>query len=330
LYIRKDVAAQIWNYGVGPSASSVPVDPYEKGTINLEADFSFGTAGQSEGQLNGPHGITVAPDGTLYVADTNNSRIEHFSADGQLINSWGYFADGTTSVAPLTGLNQPWGVAVSPDGQWVYVADTWNHRIVKYSADGKPVTSWGSAQYGGQNPFGLWGPRGIAVDAKGNVFVSDTGNKRIVAYTANGKYIGEIGSEGMDPGQFSEPVGLAFDTLGNLYVADTWNQRIQSFSVVSNSDGTLNFISLLQWDIAGWFGQSLENKPYLAIDGQNHIFVTDPDLGRVLEFTATGKFVHTWGGPGQFGLASGITVDSQGRVWVSDSLNARLMRFVVP
>jgi uncharacterized protein (TIGR03663 family) len=330
LYIRKDVAAQIWNYGVGPSTSVTQADPYEAGTITLEADLTFGVAGQGEDQLNGPHGITVAPDGTLYVVDTNNSRIEHFSADGQLINSWGYFADGTTSAAPLTGLNQPWGVAVSPDGQWVYVTDTWNHRIIKYSADGKPVTSWGFSQYGGQDPFGIWGPRGIAVDAKGNVFVSDTGNKRIVAYTADGKYIGQIGSEGMDVGQFSEPVGMAFDGLGNLYVADTWNQRIQSFSISMNTDGTVNFIALKQWDISGWYGQSLENKPYLTIDNQNHVFVTDPDLGRVLEFTTTGQFVHAWGGSGQFGLASGIAVDAQGRIWVSDALNARLMRFTVP
>jgi uncharacterized protein (TIGR03663 family) len=330
MYIRKDVAAQIWNYGIGPSTTTAQADPYEQGTIPLEADLTFGTLGQETGQLNGPHGIVVAPDGTLYVTDTNNSRIEHFSAEGQLINSWGYFADGTASPAPLTGLNQPWGVAVSPDGHWVYVSDTWNHRIVKYSADGNPVTSWGFSQYGGQDPFGLWGPRGIAVDANGNVFVSDTGNKRIVAYTTDGKYIGQVGTEGMEPGQFSEPVGLAFDALGNLYVADTWNQRIQSFSVLPNSDGTLNFVSIMQWDISGWYGQSLENKPYLAVDGQNHIFVTDPDMGRVLEFSSTGTFVRAWGGSGQFGLASGIAVDSQGRVWVSDALNARLMRFVMP
>ncbi len=330
LYIRKDLAAQIWDYGVGPSASVPQADPYEAKTIALEAESAFGTMGQEAGQLNGPHGIAVAPDGTLYVADTNNSRIEHFSADGKLINTWGFFADGTTSAAPLTGLNQPWGVAVSPDGRWVYVADTWNHRIIKYSADGKPVTAWGFAQYGGSDPKGLWGPRGIAVDKNGNVYVTDTGNKRIVAYNANGDYIGQVGSEGMEAGQFTEPVGLAFDSFGNLYVADTWNQRIQAFSVMPNPDGTLNFISVLQWEIFGWYGQSLENKPYLAIDRQNHIFITDPDLGRVIEFTATGEVVRAWGGIGQFGLASGIAVDSQGRVWVSDALSARLMRFVMP
>lgn len=330
LYIRKDMAAQIWNYGVGPSASIAPVDPYEGKTITLEADFSFGSMGQAAGQMSGPHGIAFAPNGTIYVADTNNSRIIHFSSEASLIRSWGSFFDGTTSAAPLTGLNQPWGIAVSPDGRWIYVTDTWNHRIIKYSSAGEPVTAWGSAEYGGQNPYGLWGPRGIAVDKAGNIFVSDTGNKRIIAYNPDGKYLGEIGGEGMEPGQFTEPVGLAFDKTGNLYVADTWNQRIQSFSVANNTNGTLNFISIYQWDVAGWYGQSLENKPFIAIDNLNHIFITDPDLGRVIEFTDKGEIVRVWGGGEQFGLASGIAVDSQGCVWVSDALNARIMRFTMP
>jgi streptogramin lyase len=96
----------------------------------------------------------------------------------------------------------------------------------------------------------------------------------------------------------------------------------------------LLFSSIKQWDIAGWYGQSLENKPYLAVDNQGHIFITDPELGRVLEFSSTGDFIRGWGGTGtgtdQIGLSSGIVVDNSGHVWVSDALNARLMRFTLP
>ena len=175
------------------------------------------------------------------------------------------------------------------------------------------------------------GPRGIAVDAQGRVFVADTGNKRILVYDADGNFITQIGDEGMAAGQFEEPVGLAVDPQGNLYVADTWNQRIQVFS--PNQDG-VTFSPSMQWDIAGWSGESVDNKPYLSLDNKGHIFTTDPVSFRVLEFTTDGVFLRTWGDYGgndaSFGLPVAIAVDPTGLVWVSDSANNRLMRFSLP
>jgi predicted membrane-bound mannosyltransferase/DNA-binding beta-propeller fold protein YncE len=338
LFIRKDIAAQIWEYGI-LQATPVQADPYAKGTITLPADLSFGTAGSASGDLNTPRDIAVAPDGSLYVADSLNHRIEHFDATGNLLQAFGEVSPGCPYATtpppnvPIGTFCEPWGVAVSPDGQWIYVADTWNHRIQKFSASGTPIKAWGTPNYDpvSSGPFGLWGPRGIAVDSLGHVLVADTGNKRIIVYDADGNFISQFGGGGAAAGQFDEPVGLAFDTQGNLYVADTWNQRIQVFA--PNADKT-TYTPSVQWDIAGWASQSLDNKPYLAIDQQGHIFTTDPDSFRVLEFTTAGEFVHAWGengtGPGNFGLPSGIAVDSQGRVWVSDAGNNRLMRFTVP
>jgi DNA-binding beta-propeller fold protein YncE len=332
LLIRKDVAAEIWDYGV-LQTTTVQADPYEQGRLSLQADLIFGVNGSSGGQFNTPHGIAIAPDGTLYVADTNNNRIQHFSADGQFLNAWGSFSDITAGVAPPGTFNQPWDVAVSPDGEFVYVADTWNHRIQKFTASGTPLTMWGTPLYDPttNGPFGIWGPRGIAVDAQGRVFVADTGNKRILVYDADGNFILQIGSQGLSFGQFEEPVGLAFDPRGYLYVADTWNQRVQVFA--PSEDG-LTYSPSLQWDIAGWYGESLDNKPYLAVDNQGHIFVTDPEAFRVLEFTANGSFIRTWGeygiGAENFGLATAIAVDAEGHVWLSDAANNRLMRFTMP
>jgi predicted membrane-bound mannosyltransferase/DNA-binding beta-propeller fold protein YncE len=338
LFIRKDIAAQMWEYGIF-QAAPLQADPYEKGSISLPADLTFGTAGNASGQLNAPRDLAVALDGSLYVADSRNNRIEHFDPTGNIIQTFGQVSPGCPYVTipplnvPMGTFCEPWGVAVSPNGQWIYVADTWNHRIQKLSSSGIPVKTWGTPNYDpvSSGPFGLWGPRGIAVDSQGHVLVADTGNKRIIVYDADGNFISQFGGGGTAAGQFDEPVGLAFDTQGNLYVADTWNQRIQVFA--PSADKT-TYTPSIQWDIAGWLSQSLDNKPYLAVDQNGNIFVTDPDSFRVLEFTTSGEFVHAWGeygtGPENFGLPSGIAVDGQGRVWVSDAVDNRLMRFTLP
>jgi sugar lactone lactonase YvrE len=168
------------------------------------------------------------------------------------------------------------------------------------------------------------------VDPEGRVIVSDTGNKRIVIFDSDGVYINEFGSGGFAPGEFNEAVGLALDTEGRLYVADTWNQRIQVFE----PDGSGSFLPIDSWDIYGWFGQSLDNKPYMDFDDQLGIFVTDPEGYRVLQFTNEGEIVRFWGdyslGDDGFGLAGSVAVDPAGGVWVSDTGNGRLMHFSLP
>jgi DNA-binding beta-propeller fold protein YncE len=332
LLVRKDVAAEMWEYGI-LQTTTVQADPYEQGKLILSADIMFGVTGALNGQLNSPHGIALAPDGSLYVADTNNNRIQHFSASGQFLNSLGSFGNNSAVIAPQGTFNQPMAVAVSRDGEFVYVADTWNHRIQKFTASGTPLKMWGTPLYdpSTSDPFGIWGPRGIAVDAQGRVYVADTGNKRILVYDGEGNFIQQIGREGLAIGQFEEPVGLAIDPRGYLYVADTWNQRIQVFA--PGTDG-FTLSPLIQWDIAGWYGESLDNKPYIAADNQGQIFVTDPEAYRVLEFSANGAFIRTWGdfgsGAENFGLATSIAVDDEGHVWVSDAVNNRIMRFTLP
>jgi DNA-binding beta-propeller fold protein YncE len=123
---------------------------------------------------------------------------------------------------------------------------------------------------------------------------------------------------------------MAINSRGNLYVADTWNQRIQSFLPLG--DGT--YQPYQSWDVSAWYGQSLDNKPYLAVDDQGHVFATDPEGYRVLEFTDTGDIVQFWGDYSQgldgFGLVGSVAVDPLGGVWVSDAGNHRLMHFILP
>ncbi|MEN6408146.1 MAG: flippase activity-associated protein Agl23, partial [Anaerolineaceae bacterium] len=173
MYIRKDVLAKIWNYGASGSADGVTfTDPYEGKSVKLEAAQVVGAPGSAEGQFQSPRSVAAAPDGTLYVADSKNNRIQHLAADGTVLESWGTFGDALKGEVPGGQFSEPWGVAVGPDGS-VYVADTWNSRIQKFTADGRFLKMWGV--FGtAETPGGLWGPRAIAVDGTGRVFVTDT------------------------------------------------------------------------------------------------------------------------------------------------------------
>jgi predicted membrane-bound mannosyltransferase/DNA-binding beta-propeller fold protein YncE len=327
LYIRKDIVSDLWNYGVMPSTEEVQIDPYEGKQVVLNADTIIGSPGIDAGQFQRPRGIAVAEDGSIYIADTENSRIQHLSPEGDVLHTWGQFGDVTTGQALGGTFNQPWGIAVGPDG-FVFVADTWNHRIEKFTPDGEFVRMWG---YFGQAeaPEAFWGPRDVAVDSSGRVYVTDTGNKRIVVFDREGNYITQFGSVGLEPGQFDEPVGIAVDKNGLVYVADTWNQRIQVFE--EQEDGS--YIPVRSWDIVGWYGQSLDNKPYLSVADDGTVYATDPEGYRVLAFDENGDIAFYWGdfgvGTNQFGLTGAVGVDKEGNVWVTDTGNSRVMLFKI-
>ena len=332
MYIKKDVVQQIWKYGALPTQQTSDVDPYQGKTITLTADRIINSA-QLPSPMNAPRSLAFAADGTFYVADSRNHRILHLDPNGTLIKQWGSPTgndpNNPTTNAPPSTFNEPWGVAVGPDGS-VYVTDTWNHRVQKFTADGQFIKTWGAFGQGTQ-PDTFYGPRGIAVDAQGRVYVVDTGNKRVVVFDADGNYITQFGSQGLQPGQFDEPVGIAIDSNGIVYVADTWNQRIQTFQ--PSADGSI-FTPLKQWDVAAWYGQSLDNKPFIAVDNKGHVFITDPDGYRVIEYTTDGTLVQTWGDfgntPSTFGIAAGVAVDKDGHIWVTDAANNRVMMFTLP
>ena len=331
LYIRKDIGSLIWDYGVTPAELKAEpyVDPYADRTTTLSAGVQIGGPGSAPGQLSGPRGIAIAPNGELYVADAMNHRVQRFSADGLLIGEWGSFAaapDGGS--APPGTFNEPWDVAVGPDGS-VYVADTWNHRVQRFTAEGEYLTSFGSFGQTGE-PTAFWGPRALAIDGDGRLFVSDTGNKRISIFDAEGNPIGQFGGFGLQLGGLDEPVGIDVDAQGRVYVADTWNQRIQVFEELGEGD----FVAVAEWPVDGWLGQSLENKPYLGVGENGDVCVSDPEGYRILCFDSEGEFTMGWGsfggGDAQFGLPVGLAFTDAGVIWVADGANDRVMRFELP
>lgn len=341
-YVRKDVVAQLWDYGVGPSAAEASFeDPYEKGfRLDLSPVSVIGRAGQAEGELQSPRDIALGPDGYLYVADSMNNRVQVFQTDGESVRGWGSLCDleqgaancvdpdGAGPQPPGAGqFKEPWGVAVAADGT-VYVADTWNHRVQRFTSEGEFLGSWGQfGQVGPGQSAGVmgvfYGPRDIAISGEGLLYVSDTGNKRIQVFEADGRYVGEFGEGGPLDGQMDEQVGLDFGPDGLLYVADTWNGRVAVW------DQKHTFVR--KWAVEGWYGQSVNNKPYLAAGPQGMVYVTDPEMYRVLVFDLTGDYQYGFGrysdGVDGVALPTGIAVGDDGTVYVSDAGNHRIVAY---
>jgi tripartite motif-containing protein 71 len=131
------------------------------------------------------------------------------------------------SVAGDSQFYIPRSIAVDSAGN-VYVTDTFNYRIQKFSSDGTFISKWGSRGFGSGQ---FLRPEGVAVDPSGNVYVTDTENHHIQKFDSNGTFISKWGSEGSADGQFDSPTDAAVDPSGNsVYVADSGNDRIQVFS----------------------------------------------------------------------------------------------------
>jgi len=148
-------------------------------------------------------------------------------------------------------------------------------------------------------------------------------------FDSKDNYVTQFGAPGMETGELEEPVGIALDDNGLVYITDTWNQRIQVFS--PDPSGMI-FTSGKSWEVSAWFGQSLENKPFIAVDKKQNVFISDPEGCRVIEFSSSGVALRTWGdcgfGENQFSLPVGLAFDKSGGLWISDAgENNRLLHF---
>jgi len=146
------------------------------------------------------HGITIAPDDSVWCTDDAGHSVRKFSPDGKLLlalgdnggkpSDSGYDGSNiTTIIRGAPPFNRPTNLAVAPTGD-VYVTDGYgNARVHRFSAAGKLLASWGEP---GTAPGQFMLPHGIAIDSGGTVYVCDRESDRIQVFTPEGRFEREI------------------------------------------------------------------------------------------------------------------------------------------
>ena len=169
-------------------------------------------------------------------------------------------------------------------------------------------------------------PRGVAVDAAGNVYVADSGNNRVQKFTSTGTYLTQWGTYGSGNGQFGHPEGVAVDGDGNVYVTEDENSRVQKF--------TSTGIFLTRWGTWGKGNGQVDGPHGVAVDEVGNVYVADTYNHRVQMFTSSGVYLTQWGtfgdDEGEFRSPDGLAVDARGNVYVTDHSNDWVNRFGRP
>jgi sugar lactone lactonase YvrE len=287
-YRHADVAA----VDIGPDDRVYLFTRDENRVFVYEGDGTFVTS-WGEGVFTTPHGLTVAPNGTVYCVDTGDHTVRQFTPDGTLLmtlgtpgraTDTGHQPGGRAVVHNVETVRRPAGpfnrctnLAVTDQGD-LYVADGYgNCRVHRFGPDGTLLGSWGEV---GVGPGQFHLPHGICVTADGRVLVGDRENDRIQVFDLDGRYV----TQWTD---VQRPCDLTVDADGLVYVAELWRPR-----------GTASFTR----------------------------GVTPTDLpGRVTVFDPDGSVVARWGAstvsrnsPGNFIAPHGIAVDSRGAVYVGE------------
>jgi tripartite motif-containing protein 71 len=216
--------------------------------------------GTADGRFNFPMGIDVAADGAVFVADTNNGRVQVFDAAGNHRRSFGRlgYLDGE--------FLRPKSVCCYEAG--VLVADTRNHRVQYVDlqstrlASDEPVTR---AILGGlgDGPTDLKLPRYVAADAEKRIYVADAGHAVVKIFNLDGDVVATVGD-----GDFGEPAGIAAAVDGRLFVADAGAAKVFAFDEKGRKFGALKGLNGLK-------------EPRGVALADDYLLVADPKAARV-------------------------------------------------
>ncbi len=203
-------------------------------------------------------GVAVGADGSVYVADTVNRRVQQFDTEGKVVRTWGRFGSEPGQFL------EPIDVAIAPDGS-VYVVDDQRDDIQRFTADGAYLATLGSH---GSGPGQLAFTGGIDVGPDGTVYVADWDNHRVQAWDDAGTFLWTTGDRGKGPGEFDNPVDVLVDDNGLLHVADA--NGLQAM------DARRQPVSATPLHLDGFFGT-------LAHAG-NELYVSAPITDEILTY----------------------------------------------
>jgi sugar lactone lactonase YvrE len=331
-----------------PATASVSLTVNASATAGIIHTFAGnGTAGYNgdsiaatSGELDGPMDIIPDSSGNVYIADEVNYRIRKVAAGTGVITTFGGNGINATAGLPPTdnysveanaGNNGPAtaialgyvaGLAVDASGD-VYYADAdlcVIRKITPTTPTGTITTVAGSGEVGysgdGQvatsTNVALNGPRGVAVDAAGDLFIADSSNEVIREVTAKG-VISTIAGVGMNAGYsgdngpalkalLNQPTGIVVDASGNVYFSDSFNNVVRKVTAT----GTIT-----TYAGNGLYGYSGDNGPAqsaelagpagLSLNSTGDLFIADSANSRVREVFAGSQQIVTVAGTGTYG-----------------------------
>ena len=258
--------------------------------------------------------VTFDKNGHLFVLYRGAQPVMEFDADGKFVRSFG------------AGLfTRTHGIRIDSEGNF-WIADVGSHTVTKLSPKGDVLLTIGTKGQAGEwneaaGSHKLNEPNEVAIARNGDVFVvqghtPNKGNPGVLKFDKNGNFIKSWGGGGTEPGKFNVAHGIAIDAKGLLWVADRENQRIQVF----DQDG--KYIREMKY--AG--------LPCGFQMGDKDIFMVNGFAGQILRLDLDGKVLAAMGkpgkGPGEFGEAHYIAVSPKGELFVADTVNGSVQKFV--